>query len=259
MILGASHLTYSSAEPAEARRLLQRAGLTLDFDQRGVPNSPEKAPFLSPSARSAETMDITYFKGALGPAVELVAYPAAGPATGRGFSPLFALDLPASLSADPGFWESAPREAFPAAKTAAPAEQGIAAIACPVDAVDASLSFWKAGLGFSETARGASGERGAWVALELPALLPQWRLRLVLFEDSRAFASEDRTPTLDGLGFRCLSLLSSELEKDLARLNQAGAAGRIDPFELTVNGKRLRAGMVRGPGLELVELIQVSR
>ncbi|MBI4061174.1 MAG: VOC family protein [Elusimicrobia bacterium] len=251
MILGASHLTFAAAEPAEARRLLIEAGFKLEFEQRRVPNSPEKAPFLSPSARAAETLDISYFKGDRGPALELVAYPSPGSSAGRQFIPLFARGLPAPLRAGLPSWESAPKAALPVA-TAGPTttEQGLIALACPAQDLAGSISFWREGLGFS-----ASGGGADWARLELPAALPQWRLKLSLFTDERS----TEAPTLDGLGFRCLSLLSSELEKDLELLGRTGAVERSAPFALTVNGKKLRAAVLRGPGRELIELIEVVR
>ena len=62
---------------------------------------------------------------------------------------------------------------------------------------------------------------------------------------------------LDDTGFNCLSILSTDLEKDSARLHQMGVIDSSGIFELSIGGKKLKIEIIRAPDNELIELIEV--
>jgi hypothetical protein len=99
----------------------------------------------------------------------------------------------------------------------------------------------------------ADGRR--WSRLAIRAPVPNWSLTLILVEGAPLID----TPLLDAPGFPCLALLSSALDRDGERLQQAGASDSTGEFQVEVNGKPLRVAVYRAPGGELIELIEIHR
>jgi hypothetical protein len=97
----------------------------------------------------------------------------------------------------------------------------------------ASRAFWT-GLGFRD------GE-----LLEFPGPLPSMRLALALRERPDA-----EPATVDADGCVLVTLLSTDVETD--------AAG-ADTWTETIDGRELRIGMIRGPGGEPVEILQLPK
>ena len=122
-------------------------------------------------------------------------------------------------------------------------EGGIAEVICRSSDAAASRIFWTEGLGFSET----DGKTF------FKAVFPHWSLKISFREDR-----EWKPGFLDSAGFPCLAFLTRNIEEDLLRLGKAGAACSTRPFRMQVNHKSLKAAIVRGPGGEIVELLDIN-
>ena len=110
----------------------------------------------------------------------------------------------------------------------------------------ASRAFWADGLGF----------RDARDALEFPAVSAAWRLRVLL--EPR----EGTTPatSVDASGCVLVTMLTTDLERDLATLAAGQALGRTTrPWTERVGGRDVTVAIVEGPSGELVELLQPPR
>jgi hypothetical protein len=101
---------------------------------------------------------------------------------------------------------------------------------------------------------GVTGSGHPWRLLRLGGLLPAWKLDLLVIAKTRDLP----VPMMDMPGMTCLTLLTNRLDADAARLAEHGASFMSEPFSLPVNGQRLRIQMLRGPGGEPTELIQLT-
>lgn len=243
MIIGMDHIALSTVNAAEDARGLMPLGYGVKFLQRGVPNAPQKQAFLR-EYRPQHT--IAYCRNGRGLAIELTEH---GPQT---YAPVGGYGVYA-FAEDPQILRGV------SLVTADPAS---------------SLRFWHDGLGL-EPLRRESGQPvipHPFTHLVPPALqadnvaaashrlaacapAPSWCMELALVEgDGRS-----RLPMLDDAGFTCLCLLSTSIERDLAKAVRAGGTEATPVFPLEVNGRLLSVAMLRGPTGEIVELIQFAR
>jgi hypothetical protein len=123
----------------------------------------------------------------------------------------------------------------PPAGRAAYTWDGTAARATVTD-VAASTAFWCDDLGFVDDGTGV---------LRSPGLLPSMRLDVTLVEDRDADPA-----TVDADGCVLVTVLSTDASGDAERLGG-------EAWTETVAGRELHVAMVRGPGGEPVEILQV--
>lgn len=91
--------------------------------------------------------------------------------------------------------------------------------------------------------------QGGVLSLRHPMASYRCRIRLV--------ASPMTAPCmLDDSGYTCMALYSTDIQKDLASLAEAGATHILDPFDLTPGLTPLRVSMFRTPTATICELIQ---
>jgi hypothetical protein len=110
--------------------------------------------------------------------------------------------------------------------------------------------------------RAASG--AFWDALNAPqdddglrrfgAALPAWRLTIITVDEP----SRAGTTTVDADGCVLVSLVTSNVDAELARLHRGGVLRRAtEAWDEDVAGRTLRVAIVEGPAGELVELLQI--
>jgi hypothetical protein len=110
--------------------------------------------------------------------------------------------------------------------------------------------------------RAASG--AFWDALNAPlgddglrrfgAALPAWRLALTTIDGP----GRAGTTTVDAAGCVLVSLVTSNVDAELARLHRGDVLRRAtEAWDEAVAGRTLRVAIVEGPAGELVELLQI--
>jgi hypothetical protein len=115
----------------------------------------------------------------------------------------------------------------------------------------AANRFWEAGFGFRRSTL-TPPVPGA-VLLEFPSLMPQWRARLLLFP-----VQESAPTRLDGPGFRVLSMLCTQFEKDRERIFEKGEAkASTGTMEEEIGGKPMLLDLIEGPDGVMVELLKI--
>jgi len=240
MIVGVSHLTVAC--PTLNIDIVQSLanGGEVDFYEQNLPSHSTKSIFLS---RSADLHGIAYVRFNEGLPIELVSYyrePAGFPGV---FQPYYGTDM---LSSVP-----------PAAATAME-EVGITSGLNGVSVASADLGrsvhFWTQAMGYRKvTCSQDVDPSNAWILLRRESPIAQWRLNLLLHHEQEVIPF----PFLDGPGTTCLAHLSSSIELDLPSLLKGGGEAATEPFEMMINGKKLKIAIVRGPSGEYIELIQV--
>jgi catechol 2,3-dioxygenase-like lactoylglutathione lyase family enzyme len=259
MILGVSHIVLSSTRLEGDRRTLEGLGWKTTFIERDLPTHPGKQPFMS-TASGAQSLAFLEPPG--GTPVELIYYAdeiKAAPAPLQIVLPNRPSNVGENACAElesvwpAAFAQPAPRAVnlpnltAPLCFAADGADSG--AIIHFVSDLNAARHFWTDGLGFQPTSSGAD-----WVRLEFRSLMPQWRATLLLARSARA----GQPSLLDGPGFRCLSMVCSDLATDRNRLRQAGSVDSTGPMVATVNGKELDLEICAGPDGVMIELLQLS-
>gem|GEM_PF-4481542 len=244
----------------------------MKFLQEGAPNNPAKRPFL----RTYEAVhSLAYCQAGRGVAVELTQHGDRSERTNSPYQLLLNGEPPgaealgdtalpwgpiwresfgcvcprASILPDlqAQFWYDAPE------RSSRPIE--IKAVLVPVADLARSMGFWQDGLGCTFVARGTVDPARSWGRVAFRAPLTSWSLDLVLAEER----NEITLPLLDAPGFACLALLTTSLERDAMKLEEAGARDATSTFQVSVGGKVLNIVMLRGPDGELIELVEVQR
>jgi len=243
MIIGMDHIALSTQNAEEDAAALRPLGYHLKFLQRSIPNASQKQPFLR---EYQPTHTIAYCRNGQGLAVELTEHGKILHRSARTY----------------GIYASAENP------------QVLRGVSLRTADVEASLRFWKDGLGLEPVRRtleqpvvprqfqelvppGLTADSVAAASHRLAACAPApaWCVEMALVE---AEISGD-LPMLDDIGFTCLCLLSTSIERDLARAVRAGGTQATTIFPVEVNGRLLRVAMLRGPGGEIIELIQFAR
>jgi hypothetical protein len=268
MILGVSHITLLSKQIDEDVKRLQTIGYQHAFIEKEVPSFTGKNRFMTrPASRHA----LAFCQHEKGIPIELIQYDQFL----HQESPLFEvlLDMPRpehSLIKEEGgahlkpvldtvFQCDAELNSWPPFDTlfwfdrSGKQQKGLYAVLVSVNNIVRAQHFWQSGLGFRWMGDGKGKDGQEWVYLSFVSPGKNWSLCVIL---TRAFA-EMKAAMLDDTGFNCLSLLSTDLEKDSARLHQMGVRDCSGIFELRVGGKKLKIEIIRAPNNELVELIEV--
>lgn len=253
MILGVSHIVLGSTNLERDRQLFESWGWQLRFEQHDIATFDGKRPFM---CTPSDDLSLAFLLPPQGTPVELIYYANEMPLEHP--SPL-QIVLPAGvllsetktilsevselsidgLTSPLWFSSKAPQPSL---------------IIHRVTDLDSACRFWEKGLGFRRSKQ-AVPIAGA-VLLEFPSLMPQWRASMLLVPTEGPSAR----PLLDGPGFRVLSMVSTQFEKDRTRMfEQGGAIASTGTMELTIGGKDLLLDLVQGPDGILVEIFQTLR
>lgn len=274
MILGVDHVAFETLNFERTISQFEDLGFAAAFIERNIPNPKEKRPFL---AAPAATHSIALLRKAGSAAVEVTHHVARVRPPKRRFSPsarglcAVASRLRGSGSRTAAAVRPARRERGEFSRIGGAAsttwnlnpESGLREIEISTSNWTRTHRFWCEGLGWTVASgvddelpptreRGPSADSSA--TLQRKSLIDEWSLSVVV-----RFDRERRLPAmLDEPGWTCAAMISSDLEGDLSRLMEYGAAGATPPFEFTAGGRRLRIALLRGPGGEIVELIELS-
>jgi hypothetical protein len=269
MIVGVSHITLSSKQIDEDVKKLQTIGYQQAFTEKNVPSFAGKNRFMT---SSASLHSLAFCQHEKGIPIELVQY--------DHFShqefPLFEvlLDMPRSehfvIKEDVGarvksvwdevFQGDAELNNWPPFDTSVwldrsgKKQKGLYAVLVSVNNIKGAQHFWQSGLGFRCICSGKGKDGQEWAYLSFVSPVKNWVLGVILtqtFEDMKAVM-------LDDTGFNCLSLLSTNLEKDSARLHNMGVRECSGIFAISVGGKKLRIEIIRALNNELIELIEIK-
>ena len=273
MILGVDHIALSCEDISDSVERLGRLGYTAKFVQMDVPNAPEKRGFLT-AYRPLHSL--AYCRNEQGISVELTQHSAP---LHSGVSPYqVLLDGPChgamdvaeeSASASWGStwraalgcrrpamarWDALRTQLWYDARGGESSSGSIRAVLVPVADVSVSQRFWTEGLGCRAVERGTDEDGRAWAHLAFRAPIRAWSLDLVL-----AASNYGRTEHyLDDSGFPCLAVISNRVTADKETAREMGAREVSDEFQLEVSNNLLKVVMLRGPGDELVEMIELS-
>lgn len=270
MIMGVDHVALACTDIDQADAQLTGTGFRTRFIQRDVPNFPGKTGLLDTFC-SLHT--VAFCEGAGSTAIELTSHgPELAPVR-AGYEVLLRLPQNAiwrQLEAAGdiaetwgsafglrevrcGAWDESGARFWLEPGGDDPAAS-VVGLLVPVTDLDQSEVFWRSGLGLRSVTRGEAGGR-AWARGRFISPIPAWCLDVVLMESRDPLPR----PVLDAPGFPCLALLSTDARKDEERLLQSGGSDSTGLFEVGIDGKKLQVVVLRAPGGELVELIQVSR
>jgi hypothetical protein len=241
MILGVSHIVLGSTDLTRDRKTLESIGWKTMFEQLGIPTHPGKRPFMS--TQSTE-QGLVFMQPPQGTPVELIHY--ADELPDRSDSPMqMVLPEPKThaiydrLTCQLQFSPTAPTPSL---------------ITHFVTDLDAAIHFWQKGLGF-EISKQTPPIDGA-VHLEFRSPISQWCISLLLM----LAKAKVRRPLLDGPGFRVLSMVSTQVEKDCARiLEKGGAIASTGMMKLKVDGKDLLLDIIQGSDGVMVEVFQTQK
>ena len=272
MILGVDHLSLSCEEIDSAVGLLVQAGYRVQFIERRLPNHPSKRSFLK---RYQPLHAVAYCEAKIGVSIELTEHGALGSDGIKegGYQPWLSAPPPdvvplrglrnywtsalesalGSLRPHAGFWMPFQAEVWYDERGSLP-QMAIPAVMVPINDLKRSGAFWRNGLGATLLGEGTDPDGNAWLRFSFLAPLPKWSLDVILVE-----VQEVGGPTfLDSKGFPCLALLTTDLAGDYERLKEQGAMEFSGEFPLGINGRALKVALARGPGGEIIELVQVE-
>ena len=264
MILGIDHIALSGSNLDADCRELQAAGFSAVFREDEVPNDAAKKHFLKEYHPSH---GIAYFRGAVGPSIELTVHGKPAPDAQALYEPVMtgrtwqarvdqkksqgSLQAAMGREGAPALWRpfAAPVWITDDVKT------GISAVVLRVPSCGVARDFWSSALRFRCEAEGQDQAGKRWSRLSFVSPVPQWCLTVVCW----AAALERHSARLDAPGFNCVAFLSNNIEEDAIRLTSSGAVKSSGIFSTHVNGSNLRVCVAEGPQGELVELIQVPQ
>jgi len=241
MILGVSHIVLSSTDLTRDRKTLEYIGWKTIFEQRGIPTHPGKRPFMS---TQSEEQGLVFMQPPQGTPVELIHY--ADELPDRSDSPMQIL-LPEPKT-------HATYDRLTCQLQFSPTAPIPSLITHFVTDLNAAINFWQKGLGF-EASKEPPPISGA-VHLEFRSPISQWCISLVLMLAKAGV----RRPLLDGPGFRVLSMVSTQVEKDCARILEEGEAiASTGMMKLKVDRKNLLLNLIQGSDGVMIELFQILK
>ncbi|GEP42482.1 VOC family protein [Brevifollis gellanilyticus] len=254
MILGVSHIVLGSTDSGRDRALFESMGWGLRFEQHDVPTFPGKQPFL---CTSSPDLSLVFLNAPAGTPLELIHYTQPAPAD---------LSAPLQIILPTGDWLSHAVEVRPAPLP------GVQEIVVPgltsplwisdepsqpslivhrITDLGAATRFWEAGFGFRRSKQPPPLPEA--VLLEFPSLMPQWRARLLLLP-----VRETSPALLDGPGFRVLSMVVTQFEKDRDRIfANGGALASTGTMEEEIGSKPMLLDLIQGPDGVMVEVFQI--
>jgi hypothetical protein len=220
MILGVEHVALSCADIERGAADLADYGFSTAFIERDLPNAPAKTPLLH---TYAPRHDIASCRARTGIAVELTAHGGIPAPAVSGYDVRFAGD-----------------------------GSGLVSLRVRSACVEDSKAFWCGAMRFRVLRGELAGTGDAAMAISSP--VGAWALELHV----EAGPKRPRT-MLDDAGFPCLALITNRLEEDLRAACEHGGHETVGPFDAAVHGRALRIALLRGPGDELIELIEFLR
>jgi hypothetical protein len=279
VIVGVDHIAVASRDIECDGRILSSLGLIRRFEHRGLLNAPQKRQLL---ADYRGEHDVAVYDGSSGVALELTGHGSVSAPTERlGFVPV--LGMPERLVCQLRGASSIPKQSdvrgvadvlvaafgVPVSWLDLPelgcgiwatchdgAPHGVVGAACCVPDAAKSREVFGKGLGAKLSASGEINGR-SWFAMEFSSLVPRWRLRLLIYQGLSS--GECKGLSLDSAGFPCIAFLSTDITRDVSVFAAAAQCDMPEIFSLRVNEKLLDVAIMRGPGGELIELIQVRR
>lgn len=268
MIIGVSHITLSSKQIDEDVNRLRAIGYQHTFIEKDVPSFSGKNRFMKcPASRHA----LAFCRHEKGIPIELIQYNQFFPQESPLFEVLLDIQRPEhSLIREEGWARLKPvldtvfqcdteLNSWPPFDTlfwfvrSGKQQKGLYAVLVSVNNIERAQHFWHSGLGFRWMGDGKGKDGQEWVYLSFVSPVKNWSLCVIL---TQSFA-EMKAAMLDDTGFNCLSLLSTDLEKDSARLHHMGVRDCSGIFELSIGGKKLKIEIIRAPNNELIELIEI--
>lgn len=218
MIIGTSHISYSSYEIEKDVQKYIAKGYSLKFLEKDIDNSIQKKLFLN---RYSSKHSLAVLSGKNGFNLELVEH-----------HPLKKTDLEPNNNIMINFCDGY-----------------IESVEYRVKNFDLSVLFWEELLGFSiiETDKSIC-------SLEKKTVIPQWGSKVKLHKTRRNIS----TPKLDAKGATSFAFLSTNLSSDLFKMHQSSHVVCGEPFKLEVNGNVLNIAFIQGPSQELIELIELE-
>lgn len=256
MILGVSHIVLGSSNAAQDRALFESMGWQLRFEQHHLPVFAGKKPYL---CTASQDLSLVFLNAAAGTPLELIHYAEPSPA---GLPAPLQIILPKSKWSDravdvrptplPGVSELWIEGLTSPLWVSEEAPQPSLIVHRVTDLAAASR-FWEAGFGFRRSSLPPPVPDA--VRLEFPSLMPQWRAGLLLLP-----VKEPSPALLDGPGFRVLSMVSTQFEKDRERIfEKGGAKGSTGTMEEEIGGKPMLLDLIEGPDGVMVEIFQTLR
>ncbi len=256
MILGVSHIVLGSSDAARDRALFESMGWQLRFEQHHLPVFAGKKPYL---CTASQDLSLVFLNAASGTPLELIHYAEPAPA---------GLPAPLQVILPTGEWAGRAVDVRPLPLPGV-SELWIEGLTSPlwvseeapqpslivhrVTDLDAASRFWEAGFGFRRSSLPPPVPDA--VRLEFPSLMPQWRAGLLLLP-----VEETAPALLDGPGFRVLSMVSTQFEKDRDRIfEKGGAMGSTGTMEEEIGGKPMLLDLIEGPDGVMVEIFQTLR
>lgn len=205
MIMGASHLIYSSHDPQRHLQHCLDAGYVEIFREARLLNHQSKKKFLSNYTPKHE---IIYLEHPQQVSVELIRH---GASSDKSSTPWLLAEGKVVLSSSD---------------------------------VVAEKEFFTSALSFKNESE----------ALKLSAPFPRWSCLLELRSSAQKLKCK-----LDSEGYTCLSFISTDMSADLKKVSQAGAQDILEPFEVSVNQKKLLVSLFRTPSNAICEFIHIAR
>jgi catechol 2,3-dioxygenase-like lactoylglutathione lyase family enzyme len=215
-VLGVSHICLTVTDIDAETARLEKNGWSCVFKEKELGMPAPKITFLR---RNVHIHQNALLKGVQGISVELIRHHADPASAGTGFEVLL------SPAGEP---------------------PQVHSITAPVRSLKEALPFWNA-LGFREEE--TAGNR---TVLSFPSPIPAWSARIELRETGKS----PEKKYLDDAGWTCLSFLTRNIQESLEALMKAGASESCEPFSITVGGKPVRLCLLRGPDMEIIELLE---
>lgn len=263
MILGVDHIALSGLDLDGDGAVLTSLGGTREWTQPAAPNMPQKQAFLS---RWQALHDLAVHAFPTGPRVEITCHGQAVSGAHQGFVPVFSgtqageaipsdNPYPALLTEALGLKTTPTLHALPngAQCWVGDGDPGLAGAVHAVTDLAASVDWMTSVLGARTMGQGCHNGTD-WQAVGWISPIKAWSMKLVLVQ-----ADSEPIP-LDAVGWPCLALLTSDLAGDHDKVLAPLVATETSFREsLTINGRTVAFALMRGPGGELIELLQLSR
>jgi catechol 2,3-dioxygenase-like lactoylglutathione lyase family enzyme len=242
MLLGFSHIGFTVPSMNEAIEFFKALGFALEFANEGLRNAPEKKEFLN---ACPEKHDIAFLKGNINSVgVELIHYPLCAE---KNFSPAFDVIIRGRAEVV----GTHPSPVGPILILPDESKSAIDAITVKSRGLEASKKFWRDAVGFIIVT-----ETGDALDFRPAISIPNWHLTLRVIRSDNAEADPCK---LDIPGANLISLVTTSLEADKAKLKSGGGKNPSPIFSLVVNGRTLKICLLYSPEGRVVELIEFQK
>lgn len=271
MILGFSHITLSSTNFKEDERELKKLGYFKRFEETDLVNSRAKYPFLK---FHSKRMAMAFFESKKNPSVELIQYDRFVEGVASPFQVLF--NGAAQRTKKIGSLEYGKDRIRRSISNVYKSDEigfqtlGTSQLTCPVILKGVNYSpniffrlvpdirvathFWKEFFGIKKPEEGSTAAGQRFARLKFAGSMPHWSFTMILLEAKEKYS----LPMLDHLGFSCMSILTSNLERARKKFFAAGGEFRSAPIDIKVNDRDLKLEIVRTPDGALLELLAIQ-